>query len=154
MTVKEYFEQGYRVKHLMEIYKTEIKELPELAYSLSSPGFEESYSASKSIASPFENLIEKVVELQAEKERFMMRLIEYIKERDSIIATLMDQDERLIMHYHYVMERTWVSIGKELFYDEKTIRRKAKNALAHIVLPKNAIQIYEPTLSVEMTCQG
>ena len=47
MTVKEYLNQAYLLDQRIHSYTIECDELREMAQSISSPGFEEHYNASK-----------------------------------------------------------------------------------------------------------
>ena len=53
-----------------------------------------------------------------------------------MIDSLEDKDERLVIHFRYIGNKTWVEIGDKLGWDARTVRRWHNKALAHLVLPE------------------
>ena len=53
MTVKEYLNQAHRLEQKMKVLVDEIAENRALLSSISSPGFEEHYNATKNTDAPF-----------------------------------------------------------------------------------------------------
>ena len=64
MTAKEYLSQGYRLDQRIRLVSEEITNLQELAGSVSSPGFEEHYNATRNTEAPFIRTIYKIMELE------------------------------------------------------------------------------------------
>lgn len=141
MTVKEYLNQGYRLEHRIKLHKTELEELRELSASISSPGFEEHYNATKNTDAPFEKVLFKIMEMEREQAAMLGKLLTFKQELISVINAVEDKDERLVLHYRYICNRTWVDIGDLLGWDERTIRRLHNKALSHVVLPEHPMLI-------------
>lgn len=141
MTVKEYLNQGYRLEHRIKLVQAEIEELRELSTSISSPGFEEHFSASRNTESPFERVLIKICTLQEKQAEALEKLLNFKAELISVINAVGDKDERLVLRYRYLGNKTWVEIGDLIGWDERTIRRIHNKALPHIVLPENPIII-------------
>lgn len=137
MTVKEYLNQGYRLEHRIKMHKTEIEEMRELSTSISSPGFEEHYNASKSTDAPFERVLLKIMELEQLQADMLERLLCFKQELMSVINAVPNKDERIVLYYRYVCNKSWVEIGEVIGWDERTIRRWHNKAVAHMVLPEH-----------------
>ena len=58
MTVKEYLRQAYLLDQRIKSYSIECDELRQMAQSISSPGFEEHYNASKNTDAPYIRTLE------------------------------------------------------------------------------------------------
>lgn len=137
MTAKEYLNQGYRLEHRIKLHKTELEELRELSVSVSSPGFEEHYSATKNTDAPFEKVLFKIMEMEHEQAAMLEKLLTFKQELVSVINAVEDKDEQLVLHYRYICNRTWADIGDLLGWDERTIRRLHNRALSHVEIPKH-----------------
>lgn len=64
MTAKEYLNQAYRLEQRIKLAKMEIEDLQELSCSVSSPGFEEHYNATRNTEAPFVKTLYKIMEMQ------------------------------------------------------------------------------------------
>ena len=64
MTAKEFLNQPYELQKQIEIKKQKAKYYRMLADSVSSPGFEEHYSASRNTEAPFVRYLNNVSELE------------------------------------------------------------------------------------------
>lgn len=137
MTVKDYFSQGYRLENRIRLVQEEIRELRDMAVGISSPGFEEHYNASRNTAAPFEKTLLKISELEERRVAMLERLITFKDELIRAIDTVQNMDERLVLHYRYICNWTWVQIGEELGWDERTIRRLHNKALSHVTMPES-----------------
>ena len=60
MTVKEYLGQAYLLDQRINSYTIECEELRLMAESISSPGFEEHYNASRNTDAPYIHTVEKL----------------------------------------------------------------------------------------------
>lgn len=143
MTVKEYLAQGYRLEHRIKLVQAEIEELRELSTSISSPGFEEHFSSSRNTDAPFEKVLLKIMELEQTYADTLSMLLAFKEELSGVINAVPDIDERLVLHYRYICNNSWVTIGEKLGWDERTIRRWHNKALSHITLPENITMIEE-----------
>lgn len=64
MTAKEYLNQAYRLEHFIKLEKEEIEYWQQLSIGISSPSFEEHYSATRSTDAPFLKTVHKIMEYQ------------------------------------------------------------------------------------------
>lgn len=137
MTVKEYLSQSYRLKQRIEICRLEIEQLRELVTAIRAVGFEEHYNSTRNTSAQFEKTLMKIMEME-EKERIMLEtLLAFKEELKSIINSIENKDERLVLHYRYCYCMMWTQIADKLGWDARTIKRWHNKAIAKISLPVN-----------------
>lgn len=146
MTVKEYLSQGYRLEQRIRLVREEISNLQELAGSVSSPGFEEHYNATRNTEAPFIRTIYKIMELEDRQNSLLNQLLEFKQEMCEVIDSVDDLNERMVLYYRYIGNESWQDIGKRLFVDERTVRRWHNKALSHVVLPENPMVLEKKLL--------
>lgn len=135
MTVKEYLSQSYRLEQRIELCRLEIEQLRELVTAIRSAGFEEHYNATRNTSSQFEKILMKIMEME-EKEGIMLEtLLTFKEELKSIINSIENKDERLVLYYRYCYCMMWTQIADKLGWDARTIKRWHNKALAKISLP-------------------
>ena len=75
MTVKEYLGQAYLLDQRIRSHILECEELRQMAESISSPGFEEHFNASRNTDAPYIRTLDKLWEMEAkvlcEQERLI-----------------------------------------------------------------------------------
>ena len=135
MTAKEFLSRAYRLEQKIKVLTQELSELRELSMSISSPGFEEHYSATRNTDAPFVHALEKIDEREKEIADKVVALLEIKKEISDVISRVANVDQRLVLHYRYVENRSWYKIGIEMNVDESTVRRWHNKALAQIKIP-------------------
>lgn len=146
MTAKEYLSQGYRLEQRIRLVREEINNLQELAGSVSSPGFEEHYNATRNTEAPFIRTVYKIMELEDRQNSLLNQLLEFKQEMCEVIDSVDDLNERMVLYYRYIGNESWQDIGKRLFVDERTVRRWHNKALSHVVLPENPMVLEKKLL--------
>lgn len=146
MTAKEYLSQGYRLEQRIRLVREEIDNLQELAGSVSSPGFEEHYNATRNTEAPFIRTIYKIMELEDKQNSLLNQLLEFKQEMCEVIDSVDDLNERMVLYYRYIGNESWQDIGNRLFVDERTVRRWHNKALSHVVLPENPMVLEKKLL--------
>ena len=141
MTAKEYLRQAYCLDQKICSDLEEVASLREMASSVSSPQLTERIQTSKNYDAPFVRSLEKIMELEDKINKEIDLLMELKKEIRSVITSVEDTDERMVLKYRYVHNYTWEQIGTELHADARTVRRWHGKALLHVVLPENPITI-------------
>lgn len=141
MTVKEYLSQAYRLENKIKLQQKRIEELRELATSVSSPGFEEHYNASRNTDAPYVETLEKIMEYQEETEKRIALLLDLREQMRASIQKVENPDLSLVLEYRYIYNMPWSKIGDEMYVDERTVRRWHNQALACFKVPKNPIVI-------------
>ena len=141
MTAKEYLRQAYRLDQKINSDLEEVSALREVASSVSSPQRNERVQTSRKYEAPFVRSLEKIMELEEKINQEIDLLVALKDEIRSVITTVEDTDERLVLKYRYVHNYTWEQIGNELHADARTVRRWHGTALLHVTLPKDPITI-------------
>lgn len=136
MNAKDYLSQAYRLDQRIRIVQEDIEQLQDLAGSVSSPGFEEHYNATRNTEAPFVRTLYKMMEKQDELNNKLQLMITLKSEISDVLEQLENKDERLVLTYRYLRNWTWDRIGSELHADERTIRRWHYRALSHVVVPE------------------
>lgn len=147
MTVKEYLGQAYLLDQRINSYTIECEELRLMAESISSPGFEEHYNASRNTDAPYIHTVEKLWEMEEkilQEQSTLVRLKSQIRE---VIAQVDKPEYQTVLRYRYIHNYTWSCIAELVKADIVTVQRWHNKAISRIVLPKNAIN-----LKVAMVC--
>lgn len=141
MTAKEYLRQAYRLDQKINSDLEEVAALREMASSVSSPQLGDRVQTSRKGEAPFVRSLEKIMELEDKINREIDLLVDLKKEIRSVITTVEDTDERMVLKYRYIHNYTWEQIGNELHADARTVRRWHGSALTHVILPSDPIRI-------------
>ena len=147
MTVKEYLNQAYLLDQRIHSYTIECNELKEMAESISSPGFEEHYNASKNTDAPYLRTIEKLWEIEEKilcEQEELVCLKAQIRE---VIAQVEKSEQQAVLRFRYIHNYSWPMIADELGVDRGTVQRWHNKAIGRMVLPKNCIN-----LKIAMVC--
>ena len=141
MTAKEYLRQAYRLDQKINSDIAEASRLREIASGVSAPSLGERVQTSQSNEAPFVHRLEKVMLLEESINKEIDLYVDLKKQIRTVIDTVPDTDERLVLKFRYIHNYTWEQIGNELRADSRTVRRWHGNALTHVVMPENPIQI-------------
>lgn len=141
MTAKEYFRQAYRLNQRINSDISEVDQLRMMAMNITSSALEEKVSRSRSGDAPFVRAIEHIDKLERKIDAEVDLFVNLKEEMRSVISSVDNPDEQMVLRYRYVHNYTWEQIGNELNADSRTIRRWHGKALSHVILPKNPIRI-------------
>ena len=147
MTVKEYLGQAYLLDKRIKSDTMELEELRLMAQTISSPGFEEHYNASKNTDAPYIKTLEKMFDMESKIMTEMNLLLELKEQIRDVISQVEKPEHQMIMRYLYIHNLSWSKIGDKLCADITTVQRWHNKAIAKIKLPPNAIN-----LKVAMVC--
>lgn len=142
MTAKEYLMQAYRLDNRIKLDTEEYRTIREMAQGLSAVHYDSNttHSNTPSDAS-FVKALNQLWELEQKiNEELCMLSALKVQIRD-VIDTVKNPNERLVLSYRYMQEMKWEQIAQEMSADAKTIRRWHGDALSHVVMPKNPVQI-------------
>ena len=131
MTAKEFLNQPYELQRQIEIKKQKAKYYRALADSVSSPRFEEHYSASRNTEAPFVRYLNKVSELEDEIKEDSIRLDALKNEIDLAINVIEDENEAMVLRYRYVMMWPMNKIAKEMHYTPRWTQMIHVKAVTH-----------------------
>lgn len=129
MTAYEYLSQVSYIDRRIRYDLMELAELRLRASSVSSPGFEESYTKGVSTQAPFVRTLELIWQ---KEERLNAELKELEQKREEIrgaIERIENKDERMLLLYRYIQGLKWTAICAEMHVSLSTVKRWHKNAL-------------------------
>ena len=147
MTVKEYLGQAYLLDKRIKSDTTELEELRLMSQTISSPGFEEHYNASKNTDAPYIKTLEKMFDMESKVMTEMNLLLELKEQIRDVISQVEKPEHQMILRYRYIHNLSWSKIGDKLCADITTVQRWHNKAIAKIKLSNNAIN-----LKVAMVC--
>ena len=147
MTVKEYLGQAYLLDKRIKSDTMELEELRLMSQTISSPGFEEHYNASKNTDAPYIKTLEKMFDTESKIMTEMNLLLELKEQIRDVISQVEKPEHQMILRYRYIHNLSWSKIGDKLCADITTVQRWHNKAIAKIKLPNNAIN-----LKVAMVC--
>lgn len=141
MTVKEYLGQAYLLDQRIHSYAIECEELRQMAQSISSPGYEEHFNASKNTDAPYIRILEKLWEME-EKVLCEQESLVYLKAQiREIIGQVDKSEQQAVLRFRYIHNYSWPRIADELGVDKGTVQRWHNKAIAKIILPETAIDL-------------
>ena len=139
MTVKEYLGQAYLLDQRINSYTIECEELRLMAESISSPGFEEHYNASRNTDAPYIHTVEKLWEMEEKILQEQSTLVKLKSQIREVIAQVDKPEYQTVLRYRYIHNYTWSCIAELVKADIVTVQRWHNKAISRIVLPENAI---------------
>ena len=134
MTAKEYLGQAYRLENKIRLQQRRIAELRELATSVSSPGFEEHYSATRNLDAPFVKTLERIMEYQEEADKRIVLLLDLREQIRTGIDEMESPDEALVIEHRYIYNMSWADIGT-MPSSAFRLKRKSNRPLWHLEHP-------------------
>ena len=140
MTAKEYLNQAYRLDQRINSKIAQVSDLNDLATKCTFTLTGMPHSPSKA-SSPMKKAITKIIDLQNEINDDIDRLVDLKAEIATVIKSVKNPDEQLILRYRYIHNFTWEQIGNEMYADSRTVRRWHSKALQHVKLPEKPIRI-------------
>ncbi len=84
-----------------------------------------------------EDTMAKYVMLEEEIDRQIDALVDLKEEIRSVIEQLPDETEKLVLEMHYLENKEFADIGKELGYHGGSAKRIAREAVKKIRIPEN-----------------
>ena len=141
MTVKEYLGQAYLLDKRIKSDSMELDELRLMSETISSPGFEEHYNASKNTDAPYIKTLERIFDMESKIMDEMNILVALKNQIRDVISQVEKPEYHMILKYRYIHNMTWPKIGDMLCADERTFQRWHNKAIARINLPENAINL-------------
>ena len=141
MTVKEYLGQAYLLDKRIKSDTMELEELRMMSQTISSPGFEEHYNASKNTDAPYIKTLERIFDMESKIMDEMNILVALKNQIRDVISQVEKPEYQMILKYRYIHNMSWPKIGEELCADTVTVQRWHNKAIAKIELPDDAINL-------------
>lgn len=141
MTVKEYLGQAYLLDQRIKSNTIECEELRIMSQTISSPGFEEHYNATKNIEASYIRTLEKLMDMEDRIMKETLLLMELKDQIRTVIEQVEKNEYQMILKYRYIHNYSWPKIGELLNADGRTVQRWHNKAISKIKLPENAINL-------------
>lgn len=151
MTVKEYLGQAYLLDQRIKFDTQEYDELRMMSQTVSSPGFEEHYNASKNTDAPYIRTLEKMWDMENKLLEEMAVLLELKEQIRGVISKIEKPEFEMVLRCRYIHNMTWSAIADSLAADIRTVQRWHNKAIARVKLPKDAIKLKDAVVCHTMT---
>lgn len=141
MTVREFLEQAHRLDNRINSDITQVSELREICFGISSPVLGDKVQGSRSANASFVVSLEKIMDAEKSIDDEIDRFIELKTQIKQTIDSVENINTRMVLYYRYVHDKTWKQIADELHVGNATVHRWHREALAAAILPDNPIII-------------
>ena len=132
MTVMEFLNQVQELKGYIESRKREAECWRSMARSIPASNFEPHYNATRNTSAVYVNAVEKADEIQRDINTQYATMIEKCNEINAVIDTLSNVDEKILLRYRYIENRSWVDIGEIMGVSYSTIKRIHRSAIKKV----------------------
>lgn len=138
MTAKQYLNQGYRLKELIQTHKDELAQLRSLLGSGSSVNYDKTGggAARQGGDNAEYNLVIKCIDLEEQIRREMADMVVLMQRIHDTIEAVEKNDHRLILRCRYILFLSWEETAQRMNYSEAQVRRLHGPALQSVVVPE------------------
>lgn len=134
MTAKEYLSQAYRLDQRINSKLEQVASLNELATKCTSTLTGMPRNPNRG-TSTMADAVGKIVDLQAEINSDIDRLVDLKREMVRIIKAVNNTECQTLLELRYLCFKTWEQIAVDMGYTTRNIHLLHKKALEMIVLP-------------------
>lgn len=136
MTAKEYLSQAFRLDQRINSKLEQIASLNELATKCTSTltGMPRNPNCGTSAAA---DAIGKIIDLQAEINSDIDRLVDLKQELVKAIKAVDNTEHQILLELRYLCFKTWEQIAVEMNYRVRNIHKLHSEALKNIVVPES-----------------
>ena len=137
MTAKEYLGQAYRLDQRINSKLEQVASLNELATKCTSilTGMPRNPNRSTSTMA---EAVGKIVDLQAEINRDIDRLVDLKREMVKLIKAVDNTEYQTLLELRYLCFKTWEQIAVDMGYNVRHVYRLHDEAVESIVVPKTS----------------
>ena len=135
MTAKEYLNQAYRLNELIASDVEELERLRDLAVRITGINYGERVQSSRDPDPPFIRYLDDIREMEKKLQRELCELVELKKQISGSLEKMEDREERLVLTYRYLDNRTWEQIASLLNVSDRTVHRVHASALRNFPMP-------------------
>lgn len=135
MTAKEYLNQAYRLNELIASDVEELERLRDLAVRITGINYGERVQSSRDPDPPFIRYLDDIREMEKKLQRELCALVELKKQITGSLERIEDREERLVLTYRYLDNRTWEQIASLLNVSDRTVHRVHASALRSFSMP-------------------
>lgn len=135
MTTKEYLGQAYRLDQRINSKIEQIASLNDLATKCTSTITGMPRNPSPSV-SPMADAICKIIDLEAEINRDIERLVDLKRDMVRIIKAVENTEYQTLLELRYLCFKTWEQIAVDMGYNVRHVYRIHEEAVEKVVIPQ------------------
>ena len=135
VTAKEFLNQAYRLNELIDSDVEERERLCDLATRISGSNFGERVQSSRNPDPPFVRYLDDIMEMEQKIHRELCELVVLKKKITESLEKVGNREERLLLTYRYLDNRTWEQIASMLSVSDRTVHRIHASALRNFSVP-------------------
>ena len=135
MRAKEYLNQAYRLDQRIDAKISQVAALNELALKCTATITGMPHSPNKG-ESRMADVVEKIIDLQAEINRDIDRLVDLKREIVRVICSVDNPEYQTLLEKRYLCFMSWEQIAVEMNYGIDNIFRLHRKALAEVKVPE------------------
>ena len=135
MTSKEYLRQAYRLNELIDSDAEELERLRDLSFKIAGGNYGERVISSGRKEPSFVRYIDEIDEMEQKIHVELCELVLLKRNITQAINRMENREERLVLTYRYLSNKTWEQISSILSVSIRTVHRIHQSALNHSSVP-------------------
>ena len=135
MTSKEYLRQAYRLNELIDSDAEELERLRDLSVKIAGGNYGERVMSSGRKEPSFVRYIDEIDEMEQKIHAELCELVLLKRNITQAINRMENREERLVLTYRYLSNKTWEQISSILSVSIRTVHRIHQSALNHFSVP-------------------
>ncbi len=135
MTSKEYLRQAYRLNELIDSDAEELERLRDLSFKIAGGNYGERVISSGRKEPSFVRYIDEIDEMERKIHAELCELVLLKRNITQAINRMENREERLVLTYRYLSNKTWEQISSILSVSIRTVHRIHQSALNHFSVP-------------------
>ena len=135
MTSKEYLRQAYRLNELIDSDGKELERLRDLSFKIAGGNYGERVISSGRKEPSFVRYIDEIDEMERKIHAELCELVLLKRNITQAINRMENREERLVLTYRYLSNKTWEQISSILSVSIRTVHRIHQSALNHFSVP-------------------
>ena len=135
MTSKEYLRQAYRLNELIDSDAEELERLRDLSFKIAGGNYGERVISSGRKEPSFVRYIDEIDEMEQKIHVELCELVLLKRNITQAINRMENREERLVLSYRYLSNKTWEQISSILSVSIRTVHRIHQSALNHFSVP-------------------
>ena len=135
MTSKEYLRQAYRLNELIDSDAEELERLRDLSFKIAGGNYGERVISSGRKEPSFVRYIDEIDEMKQKIHAELCELVLLKRNITQAINRMENREERLVLTYRYLSNKTWEQISSILSVSIRTVHRIHQSALNHFSVP-------------------
>ena len=132
---KEYLRQAYRLNELIDSDAEELERLRDLSFKIAGGNYGERVISSGRKEPSFVRYIDEIDEMEQKIHVELCELVLLKRNITQAINRMENREERLVLTYRYLSNKTWEQISSILSVSIRTVHRIHQSALNHFSVP-------------------